>query len=149
MTMLLRLALLALLAGVAPGCGSDDEPASSTSTPAAGLAEAIEYEVIGGDAFRDDKITVQPNGAASVKTRSGSRSATLTDAELASLSDGISAARLTELQDAVNEPPIPDGVSYRFTYRGHQVTADTGKLPEELRPLIGTFDDLIERYGAT
>ena len=29
------------------------------------------------------------------------------------------------------------------------MTADTGKLPEELRPLIGTFDDLIERYGAS
>jgi hypothetical protein len=105
--------------------------------------------VIGGDAFRDDKITVQPDGTASVQTRSGSRSATLTAAELASISDGVSAAGLTRLEDAVTEPPIPDGVSYRFTYRGHQVTADTGKVPEELRPLIGTFDDLIERYGPT
>ena len=63
--------------------------------------------MIGGDAFRDDKITVQPDGTASVKTRSGSRSATLTAAELASLSDGISAAGLTELEDAVTDPPSP------------------------------------------
>jgi hypothetical protein len=148
MTTLRRLALLALLAVVAPGCGSDDAPAPA-SKPAAGLSETIKYEVIGGDAFRDDKITVQPDGTASVKTRSGNRSATLTTAELASLARDVSAAGLTNLDSAVTEPPIPDGVSYRFTYRGRSVETDIGKLPDELRPLIGTFNDLIDRYGAS
>jgi hypothetical protein len=148
MTMLVRLAILAVLAVVASGCGSDDaDPAASASTPAAGLSQAIKYEVIGGDAFRDDKITVAPDGTASVQTRSGRRTATLTTAELSSLAEAISSAGLTSLDTAVTEPPIPDGVSYRFTYRGRSVETDTGTLPGELRPLIATFDDLIARYG--
>ena len=143
MTMLLRVALLALVALTFAACGSDDDPA-----PAASLSEAIKYEVIGGDAFRDDKITVQPDGTASVKTRAGTRSATLTAAELDTLTRDVSDAGLTELEDAVTDPPIPDALSYRFTYRGHEVTTDSGELPDELRGLVGTFNDLIDRYGA-
>ena len=46
------------------------------------------------------------------------------------------------------KPPIPDALSYRFTYRGRQVETDTGELPDELRGLIQAFDELIGRYGA-
>ena len=143
MTMLLRVALLALVALTFAACGSDDDPA-----PAASLSEAIKYEVIGGDAFRDDKVTIQPDGRASIQTRAGTRSATLTAAERTALSREIEAAGLGDLDSAVTEPPIPDALSYRFSYRGHEVETDTGKLPDELRGLIATFDDLIDRYGA-
>jgi hypothetical protein len=141
MTMLARLTLVVLLALVA-GCGGD-EP---TAPPE--LSDAIKYEVIGGDAFRDDSITVGPDGRASIQTRAGTRSATLTAAELAALRRGIDDANLAGIETAVTEPPIPDALSYRFTYRGREVTTDTGKLPDDLRPLVGTFNDLIERYGA-
>jgi hypothetical protein len=141
MTMLARLALLAVLV-VAAACG-EDAPAEP-----AGLTAAIKYEVIGGDAFRDDKVTIQPDGRASIQTRAGIRTATLSAAERAALSREIEAAGLRDLDSAVTEPPIPDALSYRFTYRGHEVETDTGKLPEELRGLIATFNDLIERYGA-
>jgi hypothetical protein len=127
---------------VLAGCGAG-EPAAPPA-----LAGAIEYEVIGGDAFRDDKITVRPDGSASVETRAGTRTAKLTAAERAALAQGVSDASLTSREDALTEPPVPDMVSYRFTYRGHQVTTDTGELADELRPLIRTFDGLIERYGA-
>jgi hypothetical protein len=141
MTVLARLALLALLV-LAAGCG-EDAPAE----PAA-LTSAIEYAVIGGDAFRDDKVTIQPDGRASIQTRAGTRSATLTPAERSALSREIESAGLARLDSAVSEPPIPDALSYRFTYRGHQVETDTGMLPDALRGLIATFNDLIERYGA-
>jgi len=141
MTMLARAILLALLVFVA-GCGEDD------AAEPAGLTSAIKYEVIGGDAFRDDKITVQPDGTASVITRAGTRSATLTAAERSALSREIDAAGLADLDSALTEPPIPDALSYRFTYDGHQVETDTGKIPDDLRGLVGTFNDLIERYGA-
>ena len=63
--------MLLVLAGlVLAACGSA-EPA----TPSAALVAQIKYEVIGGDDFRDDKITVQSDGRASVQTRSGSRTA--------------------------------------------------------------------------
>src|SRR6185436_6378521 len=104
--------------------------------------------VIGGEDFRDDKITVQSDGRASVQTRSGSRTATLTDRELAALARGVDEARLTRLESTVTDPPIPDALSYRFTYRGRQVETDTGELPDELRGLIQAFDELIGRYGA-
>jgi hypothetical protein len=141
MTMLARLSLVVLVALVA-GCGSD-EPAAAPA-----LTGTIEYEVIGGDAFRDDKITVGPDGRASIQTRSGTRAATLTAAELSALSRDLEAADLPGHDSDVTEPPIPDALSYRFTYRGREVTTDTGKLPDDLRPLVGTFNDLIERYGA-
>jgi hypothetical protein len=141
MTMLARLALLALLV-VAAACG-EDAPAEP-----AGLATAVKYEVIGGDAFRDDEVTIQPDGRASIQTRAGTRSATLTAAERTALSREIEAAGLGDLDSAVTEPPIPDALSYRFSYRGHEVETDTGKLPDELRGLIASFDDLIERYGS-
>jgi hypothetical protein len=143
--MRLRIGLLLMLVGLA-ACGSDDTGGPVTSTPA--LAAQIKYEVIGGDAFRDDKITVQADGHASVQTRSGSRTATLTDRELLALARGVDEAGLTKLESAVTDPPQPDAVSYRFTYRGRQVETDTGKLPGELHALIKTFDELIKRYGA-
>ena len=136
--------MLLVLAGlVLAACGSA-EPA----TPSAALVAQIKYEVIGGDDFRDDKITVQSDGRASVQTRSGSRTATLTGRELAGLARGVDEARLTKLESAVTDPPVPDALSYRFTYRGRQVETDTGELPDELRGLIQTFDALIGRYGA-
>jgi hypothetical protein len=142
-----RIGMLLVLAGLGlAACGSDDT--SEPAAPSPRLAEPIKYEVIGGDDFRDDKITVQSDGRASVQTRSGSRTATLTDRELAALARGVDEASLTRLESAVTDPPIPDALSYRFTYRGRQVETDTGELPDELRGLIQTFDELIGRYGA-
>ncbi|WP_028064224.1 protealysin inhibitor emfourin [Solirubrobacter soli] len=138
----MRILLLALVALFVTACGDD------ARTEPAALSEPITYEVIGGDAFRDDTVTVQPDGTASVETRAGTRSATLTAAERATLAGGIADASLSDLEDAVADPPVPDALSYRFTYRGHQVTTDSTELPDELRGLIGTFDDLIDRYGA-
>src|SRR5689334_4881570 len=114
----MKVLLLALCAVALAACGSD-EPAAPSA-----LTETITYEVIGGDAFRDDKITVRPDGSASVETRAGTRAAKLTAAERASLAQRVSDASLTSREDALTDPPVPDMVSYRFTYRGHQVTTD-------------------------
>jgi len=133
--------VLACLAALAAGCGTDEPPAAP-----ARLTEAIKYEVIGGDAFRDDKITVEADGRASVQTRAGTRAAKLTAQELAALARRVEP--LTQAKTARTDPPHPDAMSYRFTYRGRQVETDSGALPDELRPLIGTFNALIDRYSA-
>jgi hypothetical protein len=138
--------VLACLALLGAGCGSDEDPSAATA-PAAHLTETIKYEVIGGDAFRDDKITVEADGSASVRTRTGERAAKLTAAELAELASGVDAADLVTAESALTDPPPPDALSYRFTYRGRQVETDSGALPDQLGPLIGTFNDLIDRYA--
>jgi hypothetical protein len=131
---------LALVA--AAGCGGDDEGGADGS---ARLAEAIRFEVVGGDAFRDDAMTVQPDGSVRVETRSGKRTAELTPDELSALAR--EAEDLSGVESALTEPPRPDALWYRFTYRGRQVETDAPAMPAELRPLIGTFIGLIARYG--
>ena len=141
-----------LLASVAliAGCG-DDDGGETTAAPANGgsakLADAITFELIGGDAFRDDAITVEADGSAQIETRAGEQRAELTPDELSQL-----AARAEELdgaETAVTRPPQPDMVSYRFTYGGREVKTDDVAMPEELAPLIRTFVELIDRYGPT
>ena len=139
------LRLAALLAGLAllGACGGDERDAGGGGS--ARLADPITFEVIGGDAFRDDELTVAPDGSVRVQTRAGDRAADLTETELAEVASR--AADLVDAESALTEPPQPDALSYRFTYRGRQVETDSGALPDELAPLIGTFIDLIDRYG--
>ena len=140
-----RIGVLLVLAGLAlAACGSDDT--SQPARPSPRLAEPIKYEVIGGDAFRDDKLTVQADGSAQVQTRAGTRTAKLTAAELSALEHEVE--NLGNVESKTTDPPQPDALSYRFTYRGRQVETDSGALPAQLRALIGNFDDLIDRYGA-
>jgi hypothetical protein len=140
---------LALL--VAAGCGDDDDGgaaggAAQGEAPAR-LADPITFEVIGGDAFRDDEITVRADGSARVETRAGERTSELEPDALAELARAVEQADLAGAESAVTEPPQPDALSYRFTYRGRQVTTDSGALPEPLEPLVGTFIGLIDDYG--
>jgi hypothetical protein len=137
---MLRAALLLCALALLAGCGDDE-----ASRPPAALAEPITFEVIGGDAFRDDELTVDPDGSARVETRAGETTAELTPDELATVA--AHAEHLRDAETALTEPPQPDALSYRFTYRDRQVETDSGALPEDLEPLIGTFIDLIDRYG--
>jgi hypothetical protein len=143
-TMRLALLLLCGLGLLASGCSGDGGDDGGGS---ARLSEPITFEVIGGDAFRDDEITVEADGSARVKTRAGERSAELERGELADLAQEVAQADLATAASAVTDPPQPDALSYRFTYRGRQVTTDSGALPERLEPLIGTFIGLIDDYG--
>jgi hypothetical protein len=136
---------LALIA--APGCGGDDEGAASPGGGSARLSEPITFEVVGGDAFRDDEMTVQADGSARVETRSGKRTADLTADELSALAREVEQADLAQVESALTEPPRPDALWYRVTYRGRQVETDQPAMPEQLRPLIGNLIGLIDRYG--
>jgi hypothetical protein len=141
-----------LLASVAliAGCG-DDDGGKTAAAPANGgsakLADAITFELTGGDAFRDDAITVDADGSTRVETRAGEQRAELTPDELSRLA--AQAEELDGAETAVTRPPQPDMVSYRLTYRGREVKTDDVAMPEELAPLIRTFVELIDRYGPT
>jgi hypothetical protein len=145
-TMRLAAVLCGLAVLASAGCGGDDGNEAGGRAPAR-LSEPITFEVIGGDAFRDDEITVRADGSAHVKTRAGERTAELERGELADLAQAVARADLATAESAVTDPPQPDALSYRFTYRGRQVTTDSGAMPERLEPLIGTFIGLIDDYG--
>ena len=69
---------------------------------------------------------------------------------LSELARRVEAADLATAESAgraLTDPARPDALSYRFTYRDRQVESDSGALPDELEPLIGTFIELIDRYG--
>jgi hypothetical protein len=147
----------ALMCGIAlfatAGCGGDDDESGGAagSTQAGGsarLADTIKFEVVGGDAFRSDVVTVSADGGLRVKTRSGEHTAKLDSDELSQLAAAVQRAGLATAKDAVTEPPAPDALSYRFTYRGRQVTTDDPALQQSLRPLVGEFMTLIEEHGA-
>jgi hypothetical protein len=144
MRMRLALLLCALAPLAATGCGGDDGDGGAPAR----LSQPITFEVIGGDAFRDDEITVRADGSARVKTRAGERTAELEPGELEELARAVERADLATAESAVTRPPQPDALGYRFTYRGKRVTTDDGALPERLEPLIGTFIGLIDDYGA-
>src|SRR5215207_4681541 len=112
--MTMRTALTLLLAGIAllaaTGCGEGDEAASAATR----LSETIKYEVVGGDAFRDDNITIQADGSAQVQTRNGTTTAKLTATELSALASEVETANLAKAESAVTDQPFPDIVSYTF-----------------------------------
>jgi hypothetical protein len=140
---------LALLA--AAGCGGDDEESGAAGGAQAGgsarLSDMIKFEVVGGDAFRSDVVTVSADGGLRIETRSGEHTAKLDSGELSELAAAVERAGLTTAESAVTEPPAPDALSYRFTYRGRAVTTDEPALPQRFRPLVGEFMTLIDEHG--
>jgi hypothetical protein len=146
----MRAAAVLLTVILLAGCGGDEQESGAAPTGGGGparLAEPITFEVVGGDAFRDDELTVRPDGTARVQTRAGQATAELTPAELSALARQTAAAGLGTAEDALTEPPRPDALWYRLSYRGRQVETDDPAMPDALRPLIGSLVRLIDRYG--
>jgi hypothetical protein len=145
MRALMVIAVLSLALGA---CGGDDE--SAPGSPGGGeLAGPLEFLVTGGDAFREDRITVRPDGSATVKTRKGTRTADLTEDELAEIEAQVHTAELDRIpEDSTTKPPMPDALGYGFVYEGREVDTDAGSMPDQLKPLVGTFIKLVDRYGA-
>jgi hypothetical protein len=143
------LVLTAVLALALGACGGEEETTGTPSGGGGGLSGPLQFLVTGGDAFREDRLTLQPDGAVRVQTRQGSRSATLTPGELSEVESQLEAAELAEIpEDSTTEPPMPDALGYGLVYDGREVNTDAGSMPERLRPLVGTFMKLVERYGA-
>jgi hypothetical protein len=140
-------ALLSALA-LLGGCGDDGGDGGSASAGgSAALSDPITFQIIGGDAFRDDTVTVQPDGAVRVETRAGEHSGKLSSDELTELSRAVAQADLARIESAPTQDPQPDAVGIGLTYRGKQVEMDIGEMPERLAPLVKTFVELIDEHG--
>jgi hypothetical protein len=138
-----------VLALAAAGCGGDETAApAGGSTPDGRLAAPLGLEVTGGEEGRRDRMTIRPDGTASIETRKGRTSAELSEEELSTVSEQFAGAKLADLpEDSLTKPPIPDALAYSFSYEGREVSTDAGSLPERVKPLLGTLLGLLERHG--
>ncbi len=144
----MRALVLTFVLAVALGaCGSEQE---TTGAPAGGALDGpVRFLVTGGDAFREDRMTLQPDGEVRVQTRQGTRSGRLTEDELREVRAQLESAQLEEIpEDSTTEPPMPDALGYGIVYRGREVNTDAGSMPDRLAPLVGTFLKLVDRLGA-
>jgi hypothetical protein len=141
-----------VLALAAAGCGGDEKgaPAGGSGSSGERLAGPLKFLVTGGDAFRQDRITVQPDGSAQVQTLKGTKAAKLTAEELDAVVAQLDDADLEDIpEDSLTKPPMPDALGFSFVYQGREVSTDSGSMPEGLEPLVGTFIRLVDRYGSS
>ncbi len=137
--------MLALALPAAAGCGGDEAGTGGGGA----LPAPIVFQVGGGEAPRLDRLTVQPDGSAQLKTMQGEKPVRLTDNELSKLAEQIEDADLPGVpEDSLSPEPIPDAPGYRFIYQSRQIDTDAAAAPEGIEPLISNFLELIDRYGA-
>lgn len=147
--MSMRALVLTFVLAVALGaCGGEEETAGGAPA-GGGLAGPVQFLVTGGEAFREDRLTLQPDGEVRVRTRRGERSGRLGEDELREVEAQLESARLEQIpEDSATDPPMPDALGYGFVYRGREVNTDAGSMPDRLAPLVGTFMKLVDRFGA-
>ena len=145
----MRAGLVILGLAVLAGCGTDDEGGGGTpDKPAAALPAPLTFQVSGGLRLRLDKITIQPDGSAQVKTIEGEKPVQLEDDELRKVADALESAKLEDIPENSRSPrPIPDAFGYRFIYKGRQVDTDQESNPDALKPLTAALTGLVDRYG--
>jgi hypothetical protein len=143
----MRAGIVILGLAVLAGCGGD-ERGSASPDASAKLPAPLTFQVSGGLKLRLDKITIQPDGSAQVKTIAGEKPVELTDGELAKVVDALEQSGLETVPENSRSPsPIPDAFGYRFVYKGRQVDTDQESNPERLQALTATLTHLVDRYG--
>jgi hypothetical protein len=144
------LVILALLAVLAAGCGSDDDGATGGGGSQGGnttLSGPLTYQRGGGIAGRIDKLEIQADGKATLTTRGGKASFQLTDDELEKITDELAAARLPEVEsDLTTTPPSPDAFGYRVVYEGKTVTTDSAAMPNEVSGVMSALGKLVDEH---
>jgi hypothetical protein len=145
-TMRVWLATLCVVALTAAGCG--EEAAAPSGGDDGKLSAPLTFKLSGGDALRQDQLTLRPDGSAQVTTLAGDVPAKVTPKELSTVSDQLADADLPDIpEDSTTDPAMPDALAYSVEYRGRKVVTDSGSLPEKLEPLIGSLLKLVDRYG--
>jgi hypothetical protein len=115
---------------------------------AAMLDGTLQYTRTGGLAGDIDKLTLKPDGHASVSTRRGKRSFTLSKSERARVKAQVAKADLLHIEvRRGGGGVVSDGFSYTLNYHGHGLSFDQGSIPPVVQKLIDTLDGLVEKHG--
>lgn len=130
------------------GCGGGEEKTASAGGDGGELAAPLTFKISGGDALRQDQLVLRPDRSAQVTTLKGDVPAKVTARELSTVSDQLADADFPEIpENSTTDPAMPDSLAYSIAYEGRKVVTDSGSLPDELQPLIGTLIKLVDRYG--
>ena len=142
------LLVLAAVAALLAGCGSDDEP--SDDTPVLTNGALVTYTRTGGVAGLDERLRIDPDGGATIaygEPVDSERSFDLTEAEL----DRVNS--LLETADFGSMPanPEPTGCADCFVYTvehgGDSVTYDDATEPSpSIAELVAALGELTDQH---
>lgn len=120
--------------------------ASACSTAA--LSSPIEFRRSGGIAGLNDALTIDAQGHATLVRRTGKYDFDLSVDERNRLANGLRNAGWASIpEDSMRKPLVPDEISYVVVYQNHTVKTSDTAMPDKLRPVIGLFNELTDRYG--
>jgi hypothetical protein len=105
---------------------------------AAKLSGPVVYVRSGGFAGVVERLTVRPDGRATLRLRSAVRHGRATDTRVRTLTRHLRGFGSIPA-DSRARHPIADGFTYSITYARHTVRTDQGAVPAALRPAL---DDL-------
>lgn len=123
-----------------------------TSAHVASDDPAVVFEQSGGIAGWVSRLTIRPNGSATVVDHSGARHHfVLTAAEERRVVRRLAAADLPEIAGRYTTPGAADLFVYRIASGRAQVIADQLALPQQAEPLVRTLTRLIsaQRWTST
>jgi hypothetical protein len=113
----------------------------------------LEFRRTGGRAANDDRLVVDRDGHAMLRTPTGTRQFELGPGTVEQLRHELETAGFAELPEELRRPPKadqpqPDVVEYAITAAGHTVRALGSALPPELVPVVETLNVVVQRESS-
>lgn len=132
-------AILVLL--VLAGCGGSESKPEPQTTPAAG--GAIEFAWTGTIIGRDDRLRIEPDGSATLRSREGVQSLDLPERVVARVRQDLAAADLGSLDAKYGGPVVSDGSEHSISAGGVTVESSNGGGPPQLDAVLADLTDIV------
>jgi hypothetical protein len=133
-----RIARIGLVAAAGLAVTGAAVPAQASALP------LVDYHRSGGFAGVQDRLSVQPDGRVSRRTRSGECASTLSAQELGDLRAALDQAGFASLQSSPR-PSGNDFFHYTVTYQGRTVRTYDTVVPPSLKPALTRLNALVSR----
>jgi len=134
----------AVAAGALGGCGDDDGADG-------GPPQAIAFSRVGGIAGLSDRLEIEPDGAATLRSMVGGETGVerfeVSGPELEQLNERFDAAGFVQIESPADAPNCPDCFTYEITRGEHTVRGNDASLPEELRPVRDSLVEIVDGRG--
>jgi hypothetical protein len=120
----------------------------SSACSTAALSSPIEFRRSGGIAGLNDALTIDAQGHATLVRRTGKYEFDLSADERNRLASALRNAGWASIpEDSMRKPLVPDEISYVVVYQNHTVKTSDTAMPDQLRPVVVSFNELTDRYG--